>query len=43
MECEAVQSGTVLPVISVKHDNFNEGIYVSCNFYFLMNFGTHLV
>ena len=29
MGCEAVQSGIILPVISVEHDNFDKGIYVS--------------
>jgi hypothetical protein len=33
--CEAVQSGRILPVISVKYDNCNEGIYVSRDFYLI--------
>jgi len=33
--CEAVQSGIILPVIIVKHNNFDDGIYVSRNFYLI--------
>jgi hypothetical protein len=43
MGCKAVQSGLIIPVISVKDDNFNKGIYVSPNFSFLINFGTHFL
>jgi len=41
--CEVVQSGIILLVIRFKHDNFNKGIYISPNFYFLINFGTHFI